>query len=80
MTLSTTESKEPGTVDARLPLTGHLDELRKRLLRSLAAVGIGTLVCYNWAPSIYRTLMAPLSRALPPESRFIFTELTEAFL
>ncbi|HEY5995588.1 MAG TPA: twin-arginine translocase subunit TatC, partial [Candidatus Deferrimicrobiaceae bacterium] len=41
---------------------------------------IGTLVCYNWAPSIYRTLMAPLSRALPPESRFIFTELTEAFL
>jgi sec-independent protein translocase protein TatC len=24
--------------------------------------------------------MAPLSRALPPESRFIFTELTEAFL
>jgi sec-independent protein translocase protein TatC len=80
MTLSTTESTDPGTGDARLPLTGHLDELRKRLLRALAAVGIGTLVCYNFAPTIYRTLMAPLSRALPPESRFIFTELTEAFL
>lgn len=80
MTLSATEPTGPNAGDARLPLTGHLDELRTRLLRSLMAVGIGTLVCYNWAAQIYRALMAPLTRALPPDSRFIFTELTEAFL
>jgi sec-independent protein translocase protein TatC len=80
MTLSETEPTGPNAGDARLPLTGHLDELRTRLLRALTAVGVGTIACYNWAPAIYRTLMAPLTRALPPGSRFIFTELTEAFL
>jgi sec-independent protein translocase protein TatC len=66
--------------DARLPLTGHLDELRKRLVRSLLAVAVATLLCYNFAGPIYKTLMAPLTRSLPADSRIIFTELTEAFL
>lgn len=68
------------TEDARLPLTGHLDELRKRLLRSLLAVGAGTALCYNWSGPIYRELMSPLRDALPADSRMVFTELTEAFL
>jgi sec-independent protein translocase protein TatC len=73
-------ASEPAGIDGRLPLTGHLEELRKRLVRAMIAVGIGTLLCYNWAGPIYKTLMAPLTRSLPPESRLIFTELTEAFL
>lgn len=70
---------EPGD-EVRLPLTEHLEELRKRLIRSLIALGIGTALCYQWADPIFRGLMAPLVRSLPPDSRFIFTELTEAFL
>jgi len=32
---------EPGTdSEVRLPLTEHLDELRKRLIRSLGAMGL----------------------------------------
>ncbi len=68
------------TEDARLPLTEHLDELRKRLIRSLIAVGIGTALCYNKAEAIYAALMSPLTSQLPADSRLIFTELTEAFL
>lgn len=71
------------TTDAgeiRQPLTEHLDELRRRLVRSLIALGIGTALCYNFAQRIYAALLAPLTANLPADSRLIFTELTEAFL
>ena len=64
----------------RQPLTEHLDELRRRLIRSLVAFGIGTALCYNFAGEIYRALLRPLTSSLPADSRLIFTELTEAFL
>jgi sec-independent protein translocase protein TatC len=72
--LATTPDEE------RLPLTEHLDELRRRLIRSLIALAVGTGICYNYADRIYRALLHPLTVALPPDSRLIFTELTEAFL
>lgn len=69
-----------GEEEARLPLSEHLEELRKRLIRSLLALGIGAALCYNWAEDIYRWLLRPLLSNLPGNSRLIFTELTEAFL
>lgn len=66
--------------DVRLPLSEHLEELRSRLIRSLAALGIGTAVCYSRAEEVYGMLLAPLTDSLPAESHLVFTELTEAFL
>jgi len=66
--------------EIRQPLTEHLDELRRRLIRALIALGIGTALCYNFAERIYSALLSPLTAALPPDSHMIFTELTEAFL
>ena len=74
----TTEPEPTGEV--RLPLSEHLEELRKRLIWSLAAMGVGSALCYAKAEEIYRTLLAPLLPPLPADSRMIFTELTEAFL
>jgi sec-independent protein translocase protein TatC len=72
---------EPDTnSEVRLPLTEHLEELRTRLIRSLAAMGVGTVLCYSRAEWIYRALLTPLTDRLPGGSRLIFTELTEAFL
>lgn len=73
-----TEPEPNGEV--RLPLTEHLEELRTRLIRSLLAMAIGSAICYTKAEPIYRALLAPLISHLPPDSRMIFTELTEAFL
>lgn len=72
--------QDAATEEVRLPLTEHLEELRKRLIRSFIALGIGTGLCYNWAEEIYGLLMRPLLVNLPGTSRLIFTELTEAFL
>ena len=66
--------------EIRQPLTEHLDELRRRLVRALIALGIGTALCYNFAERIYSALLAPLTANLPADSHLIFTELTEAFL
>ena len=74
-------SQEPGTnAEVRLPLTEHLEELRQRLIRSLIAMGIGTVLCYSRAEILYMVLLSPLTTQLPADSRLIFTELTEAFL
>jgi sec-independent protein translocase protein TatC len=62
-----------------MPLTAHLEELRRRLIICAIAVGIGFGGSYYFAPEMFEILMAPLAEALPPESTLIFTGVTEAF-
>jgi len=57
----------------------HLDELRRRIVYSLSAVGIGLLVSFTFITKIYTFLMAPTMRQLPPGSRLMYTEPGEAF-
>lgn len=66
--------------ETRLPLTEHLEELRRRIIRALIAVAIGAALCYAWSEELYKALLHPLLIQLPPDSHLIFTELTEAFL
>ena len=57
----------------------HLEDLRKRLLVSLIAVGIGFIICYLFSKEIFEFLMMPLHRALPSGATMIFTTPAEAF-
>ena len=57
----------------------HLEELRKRLIISLIAVGISFAVCYIFSKEIFQLLMIPLQKALPPGATMIFTTPAEAF-
>lgn len=65
----------------RETLTGHLVELRKRLLWSFVAMVAGMGVCYLFVEDIYGFLVRPLANAMGPEDsqRLIYTGLTEAF-
>jgi sec-independent protein translocase protein TatC len=74
-TKETTETKE----DHKMSLTGHLVELRKRLTRSLIAVGIGFGGCYYYKDWIFDIVTRPLTKVLPKNSYLIYTGLTEAF-
>ncbi|HCW00452.1 MAG TPA: twin-arginine translocase subunit TatC [Acidimicrobiaceae bacterium] len=49
-------------VDGRMPLVAHLEELRNRLLRSVAAVLVGTVVCWVLYPQILHLLLEPYCR------------------
>jgi sec-independent protein translocase protein TatC len=63
------------------PLLAHLTELRQRLIYSLAAILLGFIISYFFAPQIYEFLVRPLAAASGGEHRrLIYTGLTEAFV
>jgi len=69
---------EPQKED-KMPLTSHLEELRKRLVRILIAVGIAFLGCFAFKEEIFRIVAQPLISVLPPGTHMVFTGLPEAF-
>jgi sec-independent protein translocase protein TatC len=46
--------------DVQMPLTEHLEELRWRVVKALAAIGIAFAVCYYFSEPIFAFLTEPL--------------------
>lgn len=68
--------------DLELPLTGHLEELRRRLFRALAATAVTFAICYPNAEWLFAILTRPLlAAATSPEHpvQLIGTGVAEAF-
>ena len=65
--------------DVHMPLTAHLEELRWRLIKSLAAVALGFAATYNLADWMFSFLTAPLLAMNPGPVELIGTGVTEAF-
>ena len=65
--------------EEKLPFTGHLEELRRRLIICFIAVGIGFAGCYLFKERLFAILMDPLVRVMQPGQNLIFTGLAEAF-
>jgi sec-independent protein translocase protein TatC len=57
----------------------HLDELRKRIVRSCLAIAVGILVTFAFIQPIFDFILAPTRRALPPGVKLIYTQPGEAF-
>ncbi|HEY3381668.1 MAG TPA: twin-arginine translocase subunit TatC [Vicinamibacterales bacterium] len=74
------ESDPEDGVGAKMTFLEHLDELRKRIMVAVAAIGVACLISFGFVDRIYQFVMDPLSRLLPKGSTFIFTEPTEAFI
>jgi len=66
--------------DRKLPLTAHLEELRKRLIYSFLAIGVAFAISYAFIKDIVEILMRPLVQVLPQGSSLVFTAVPEAFL
>ncbi len=67
------------SADDKLPLTTHLEELRKRLVRVLIALAVGFSLCYYLKEWLFDVVTRPLVAVLPKNSFMIFTSLPEAF-
>jgi len=66
--------------DTQAPLLDHLIELRKRLVRAVAALLVAFLICFYFADEIFGILVRPLTMSFPEgEGRLIFTRRYEAF-
>lgn len=66
--------------ESQAPLLDHLIELRGRLVRAVAALGIAFAVCFYFADEIFGFLVLPLTAAFPEgQGQLIYTRLYEAF-
>src|SRR5229473_7078334 len=52
----------------------RLDELRRRLVRSVVVVGVAVLVGFAFINQIVDYLLAPTRRALPAGTKLIYTQ------
>jgi len=74
-------SETPETDLPKMSFLDHLEELRKRLIVSIIALGVGFLACWHSAPGIFVWIQAPLTKFLPPgDQKLAYTHLTEPFM
>jgi len=66
--------------DEKMPLTAHLEELRKRLIVSFVAMGVGFAICYAFKERLFLFLAKPLEERLPEGSALQYISIPEAFL
>jgi sec-independent protein translocase protein TatC len=62
-----------------MPLTAHLDELRRRLMKALLAIGIAFIAVYNFSDWLFEFLTRPLLGLDVGPVELIGTGVTEAF-
>ena len=65
---------------ASMPLLGHLEELRKCLMRCLIALLLACMACMYFAPWLLDQAMLPLSRVMPENTTFVYTQMPGGFL
>jgi sec-independent protein translocase protein TatC len=66
-------------VEGKMSFLEHLDELRKRIVRSCLAIAFGVLATFAYIQPIFDFILAPTRKALPPGVKLIYTEPGEAF-
>jgi len=65
----------------KVPITEHLVDLRKRLVRSAFAVLIGFGICYSFSEALVRLLTQPMVKALGTGGgKFVYLGPAEAFM
>jgi sec-independent protein translocase protein TatC len=57
----------------------HLEELRKRIFRTLIYIMLGWVIAFAITPYVYDFLAGPLLRTKPEGAKFVFTHATEPF-
>ena len=65
--------------DEKMPFTGHLEELRKRIVTCFIAIGAGFIVSYGFKEKLFHFLTLPLISVMQADDNLIFTGLPEAF-
>ncbi len=69
-----------GGGSGKMSFLEHLDELRKRIVRSLIALCVGVGISAFFIDELYAFVMLPLRNMLRPGETMIYTYPTEAFM
>ena len=58
--------------ELRMPFWSHLAELRKRIVNSAIAIGIGFIICFNYSEEILGLLLLPMNSTMTFLTSFPF--------
>ena len=50
--------------DEKIPFTAHLEELRKRLITSFIAIGVGAVISFAFKERLFNILIQPLIKVM----------------
>ena len=67
------------TDEERMPLTSHLEELRRKLMISGASWLVAFLACYAYSEPLFDLIADPVRQALPEGTSLVFITATEPF-
>ncbi|HVG69845.1 MAG TPA: twin-arginine translocase subunit TatC [Vicinamibacterales bacterium] len=67
------------TTGGKMSFLDHLDELRRRIIYSLIAVGVGFGAAFFWLDNIFTFIFKPMQAVLPAGQKMIYTEPGEQF-
>src|SRR4249919_2241474 len=73
------DDDQEDVVGGRMSFLEHLEELRKRIINACLGIAVGIGLSFFFIQQIYDFLTAPAIATLPPGSKLIYTEPTEAF-
>jgi len=73
------DTETESTVEEKLPLTVHLEELRKRVIKSLIVIGAVFVACYSNSEILFDFVIAPVTAVIPDGSTLAMIKLTEGF-
>jgi sec-independent protein translocase protein TatC len=71
--------EDDDSLTGKMSFLEHLDELRKRIVNSCIAIGVGVVLTFAFIDKIFNFLLAPTRKALPPGVKMIYTQPGEAF-
>ncbi len=63
------ETKQQEELESQMSFLDHLDELRKRLVKSVIIIVIAFVFCFKFSDTIYHFLAVPIVRALTESQR-----------
>ena len=74
------DDREPESSEAgKMSFLDHLDELRRRIIYSLIAVGVGFGIAFYFINDLFDFIMGPMQALLPAGQTLIYTDPGEAF-
>jgi sec-independent protein translocase protein TatC len=65
--------------DERMPLTSHLEELRRKLIIAGVSWLVAFLACYAYSELLFDLIAGPVRQALPEGTSLVFITATEPF-
>src|SRR5438552_15813726 len=73
------DDSDENRAEGRMGFLEHLDELRKRIIRSCVAIAAGMLVAFFFVDRLGDFILAPTLKTLPPGDALIYTKPGEGF-